>query len=107
MTMPLKRGLFRLILVIGICPVAGPAQIGIEKSVPRHLADGEEFRISTDQLISHGKKLFEAVWTIQEGGGRPRSKGTGGPLSNLFAPLVFPRNFNRISAPDANSCFGC
>jgi cytochrome c peroxidase len=21
--------------------------------------------------------------------------------------LVFPRNFNRISAPDANSCFGC
>src|SRR5439155_22687671 len=23
------------------------------------------------------------------------------------SPLIFPRNFNRISAPDANSCGGC
>jgi hypothetical protein len=25
----------------------------------------------------------------------------------MSAPLLFPRNFNRISAPDANSCAGC
>src|SRR5258708_35336121 len=24
-----------------------------------------------------------------------------------MAPLVFPRNFNRVSAPEANSCAGC
>jgi hypothetical protein len=35
------------------------------------------------------------------------AKGTGVKISQLDAPLVFPRNFNRVSAPDANSCFGC
>ncbi|HLQ45200.1 MAG TPA: hypothetical protein VK137_10760, partial [Planctomycetaceae bacterium] len=28
-------------------------------------------------------------------------------MSNPSSPLLFPRNFNRISAPDANSCAGC
>ena len=41
------------------------------------------------------------MWTVQEGAGRPLSKGTGERLSNPASPLVFPRNFNRISAPDA------
>src|SRR5216117_2770505 len=35
------------------------------------------------------------------------TKGTGAPLSDPSSPLTFPRNFNRISAPDANSCAGC
>lgn len=35
------------------------------------------------------------------------TKGTGNPLSDSEARLVFPRNFNRISAPDSNSCAGC
>ena len=25
----------------------------------------------------------------------------------MSSPLVFPRNFNRVSAPDMNSCAGC
>ena len=46
---------------------------------------------------------------VQEGQGRPLAKGvsTPTPLSDLSAPLVFPRNFNRFSGPDANSCTGC
>ncbi len=47
-----------------------------------------------------------ARWTSQEGAGRPLTKGTGNPLSDPLAPLVFPRNFNRISGPDTNSCAG-
>src|SRR5260221_8535991 len=47
------------------------------------------------------------MWTSQEGAGRPRSKGTGMPLGNARDPLVFPRNFNRVSGPDTNSCSGC
>jgi len=47
------------------------------------------------------------MWTDQDGGGRPFSNGTGGSLSDPNSPLSFPRNFNRISAPDANSCAGC
>src|SRR5207245_3497671 len=35
------------------------------------------------------------------------AKESGDPLSDLTAPLVFPRNLNRVSAPDANSCAGC
>jgi hypothetical protein len=83
------------------------ASIGRERAVARHLGDGEEFSLPLRALLAHGRLLFSANWTRQEGGGRPHSKGTGGPLSNPSAPLLFPRNFNRISAPDANSCAGC
>ena len=58
-------------------------------------------------LIRHGERLFSAAWTVQDGAGRPLSKGTGDPLSDPGAPLVFPRNFNRVSAPDSNACAGC
>jgi cytochrome c peroxidase len=83
------------------------SQIGREVSVPRHLQDGEEFQVPLRRLIEHGQSLFKAVWTGQEGGGRPFTKGNGNPLSDLTQPLIFPRNFNRISTPDANSCAGC
>ena len=81
--------------------------IGQEVSVPVHLEDSQEFYISTQQLIKFGEKLFTAMWTVQEGAGRPLSKGTDAPLSDPKQPLLFPRNFNRISGPDANSCSGC
>lgn len=83
------------------------AEIGREVAIPKHLQDGEEFQLSTKELVDFGQKLFNAKWTSQEGGGRPLTKGTGAPLSDPNDPLVFPRNFNRISAPDANSCVGC
>jgi mono/diheme cytochrome c family protein len=81
--------------------------IGREVSIPRHLADDEEFQISIAELVAHGQKLFAANWTEQEGGGRPLSKGTGKELADPTAPLTGKRAFNRISAPDANSCAGC
>lgn len=82
-------------------------QIGQEVAIARHLQDGEEFQISLAQLLEHGRNLFTASWTMQEGGGRPMTKGTGAPLKDPASPLFFPRNFNRISGPDANSCAGC
>ena len=83
------------------------SNIGREVSIPRHLQDGEEFTVPTSELIAYGKKLFCANWTEQEGGGRPMTKGTGKPLSDPKSPLVGMRAFNRLSAPDANSCQGC
>ncbi|MDQ3231654.1 MAG: hypothetical protein M3Q07_07525 [Pseudobdellovibrionaceae bacterium] len=83
------------------------ASIGKEISIKRHLQEGEEFKVGVPALIEHGKALFTAVWTPQEGGGRPLSKGTGDPLSDPHSPLVFPRNFNRLSAMDSNSCSSC
>jgi hypothetical protein len=81
--------------------------IGKEKSVPTHLQDGQEFQLDIKELISFGRQLFQARWTSQEGQGRPLNKGTGAPLSDPTAPLVFPRNFDRLSGPDSNSCAGC
>jgi hypothetical protein len=83
------------------------SQIGKEVAVPVHLQDGEEYQRPIRQLLEFGRKLFTARWTSQEGAGRPLTKGTGSPLSDPLSPLVFPRNFNRVSGPDTNSCAGC
>lgn len=82
-------------------------EFGKEVAVAKHLADGEEYAASIQTLNAHGQLLFQANWTDQEGGGRPLTKGNGNPVKDGADPLVFPRNFNRVSAPDANSCFGC
>jgi hypothetical protein len=83
------------------------ADVGKEVAVPSHLQDGQEFAVSLQDLIRHGRRLFDASWTSEEGAGRPFVKGTGAPLADPTDPLVFPRNFNRLSAPDANACAGC
>lgn len=84
-----------------------PIQLGQEIAVPHHLQDGDEFVMALPELLAHGELLFSARWTAQEGGGRPLAKGTGIMLSNPGEPLLFPRNFNRISGPDANACVSC
>ncbi len=84
-----------------------PPVIGREVAIADHLRDGEEFMVPLPELLAHGQELFAANWTSQEGAGRPLSKGTGAMLSDSDNPLTFPRNFNRISGPDANSCAGC
>lgn len=94
------------LLAAGIT-LASATELGKEVAITQHLQDGSEFNMGVRNLIEHGKKLFGADWTEQEGGGRPLTKGTGSPLSDSSSPLIFPRNFNRLSAPDANSCAGC
>jgi hypothetical protein len=98
-----------LLVLVFVCYTTLHAglQIGREVAIPRHLQDGEEYQLSTRDLIAFGRKLFTAMWTSQEGAGRPLTKGTGAPLSDPGDPLLFPRNFNRISGPDTNSCSGC
>jgi len=100
------------VLLAGVSGIAAAgwaqeSQIGKEVAISRHLQDGEEFQISIPRLVQYGEKLFDAKFTIQEGAGRPLSKGTGAPIADPNAPLVFPRNFDRISGPEANSCVGC
>jgi hypothetical protein len=83
------------------------SQIGREVAIPQHLKDGDEFHTPLQQLLSYGLQLFEAKFTIQDGAGRPLTKGTGAPLSDPSSPLVFPDNFDRLSGPDSSSCAGC
>src|SRR5690349_24756525 len=63
------------------------SKIGQEHAIDRHLADDDEFRIPLLQLVDHGKKVFCANWTDQDGAGRPLTKGTGKPVSDPTAPL--------------------
>jgi hypothetical protein len=93
--------------VFGQTPLTRTSRIGQEVSVPHHLADDDEFKLSLSALLQHGELLFKANWTEQEGGGRPQTKGNGKPLSDPSQPLTGERGFNRLSAPDANSCYGC
>jgi hypothetical protein len=110
----------RSVLGAAVVAIAGPlaamtvlvaqtpsSSIGREVAIARHLADGQEFSASVSDLVAHGRRLFDANWTVQEGAGRPLTKGTGRPLADLSQPLVGLRAFNRVSAPDANSCAGC
>src|SRR6516225_10303908 len=102
-----------ILVVVTIAAVAvasyavAAGKIGQEVAVPVHLQDGQEFQMTAAQLAAFGKTLFTAMWTSQEGAGRPMTKGTGNPVSDPTSPLVFPHNFNRISGPDTNSCSGC
>jgi hypothetical protein len=82
-------------------------KIGSERAIPHHLQDDEEFSLPVKDLIEYGKKLFMADWTDQDGAGRPMTKGNGLALSDPSKPLVGARSFNRVSGPDANSCYGC
>jgi len=93
--------------VSAVLAQSSTSHMGREVAIPRHLQDGEEFTTPLNQLIQYGAQLFTAKFTIQEGAGRPLSKGTGAALSDPTSPLVFPRNFDRISSPEANACSGC
>ena len=104
----LRRGFpAAFLLIAGHLLFAQRTEIGSEIAIPVHLQDGDEFTTPISQLIWHGRQLFNAKFTIQEGAGRPLSKGTGAPISDPSAPLVFPRNFDRVSSPEANACSGC
>jgi len=86
---------------------ANAEPIGQERATSNRPPEGGEISPSLSVLFNHGKLLFSANWTDQDGRGRPLTKGTGRPLSDPSLPLRGARAFNRISAPDANSCAGC
>ena len=72
---------------VSYLPAAPQQKIGQEHALDRHLADGEEFTISTTELIDWGLRVFRANWTEQDGAGRPLTKGNGLALSDPTSPL--------------------
>lgn len=85
----------------------GVDRLGRETSVVVRLMDGMELVTPLGVLVAHGQRLFDARWTRVEGAGRGLTKGTGRPLADASLGLIGGRAFNRVSAPDANSCAGC
>jgi len=106
------RGLLAaLILLAGVPSGVANAQtselIGRETSGYEPIQDAEIDSLPLEELLRRGEQTFSAVWTIEEGGGRPLTTGTGNPLRNPDRRLDFPNNFNRVSAMDSNGCAGC
>jgi len=104
-----KLKLLTGLYVAGISGISASdsSQIGREVSIAAHLKDGDELQMPIPDLLAYGSQLFQARWTTQEGQGRPLTKGTGNPLSDPSSQLTFPRNFDRLSGPNSNSCLGC
>ena len=99
-----------LLAMLGLpveCEQGPPPVLGREVAMPNRLDNGDEFEVPLPMLMEQGGRLFDAVWTVQEGGGRPALTGTGNELADPDRRLEFPFNMNRVSAPDANSCGGC
>ena len=86
--MHLRRSLVTLFcglaLTLTVFAKAQHGKIGEEVAIPIHLQDGEEFRVSIRELVAYGRQLFEAMWTSQEGAGRPLTKGYGRAIVGSF-----------------------
>ena len=103
-----------LFISAAFCPglAAGGPPLGSERAVERHLLDGEEFRLSDRDLVEHGRLLFEAKWTREDGGGRPLTTGTEKrwpilPHRWFFrATSIGYRDRTRIPAPVATTSRG-
>jgi CxxC motif-containing protein (DUF1111 family) len=79
--------------------------IGDQPTVAVHVdqADVDAGLVTAEELFDAGEHLFVTMFNTLDGAGRPATTGTGAPRT----PRAVPENFNRISAPDANSCAGC
>ena len=107
-TVPLLSALFTWLPSAWAADPALPKRkLGQEIAVPHHFSEEDLARKTISEILSHGKLLFSANWTEQEGAGRPLMKGTTRALADASQPLSGLRAFNRFSAPDANSCMGC
>lgn len=84
----------------------GTSRLGDEKALSFHIAQNDinDGKVSAEQLLKMGAKLFGAKFTTSDGIGRPGSTGSGLPTRR---PLVGSRHFLRTSGPDATSCAGC
>lgn len=94
-------------LMLLAAAIANAQQPGEELSSYERLENGQEFDVSIAELLRRGEAAFSAMWTPDQGAGRPFTNGVGNPIADPGDPLMFPRNFNRISAMDSNGCAGC
>ena len=79
--------------------------IGEEPAIRQHISQEEieAGHLTLEELTEHGRAIFSASFNSLDGAGRPELTGTG----QFRKRRAMPDNFNRISAPDANSCRGC
>jgi hypothetical protein len=104
----MKRNLSHVLFTFGSIVLLGSGillaqHIGDVPAVPVHLseADIESGRVSFQETIKHGEKLFNAVFNKLDGLGRPATTADGQPRSPAQIAMV------RTTGPDSHSCVSC
>lgn len=89
--------------ILVACGVLLAQEVGDTPAIAVHMkeADIESGRVSFDETIQHGEKLFLAVYNRLDGFGRPATTADGKPRANTQAGML------RITGPDAHSCVSC
>ncbi len=84
-----------------------PLTIGDTPALKVHTSQSEIERgtLTLEEVRERGRALFTTSFNTLDGAGRPETTDTSS--SNSRPRQEFPRNFNRISGPDANSCVAC
>lgn len=110
-----RKGLLAILLGLGILLLSAPLQALAHTPhvcpddypdapmLSGHLnqEDIANGKMTFDEIFAAGKLLFDVNFNMCDGQGRPATTG-GGDKREPDEPA-----FSRISAPDANSCFGC
>ena len=102
-----------LALLPSACGDGGAAEeptalsIGDAPALEIHTSQSEVERgdLMLEEIRERGRALFTTSFNTLDGAGRPETTDTSS--SNFRPRQDFPRNFNRISGPDANSCVAC
>ena len=76
---------------------------GERPMIENHFDQNKINEYSIDEILEHGKFLFEVSFNELDGLGRPETSGT----TKIRPRRESPQNFNRISGPDANACVAC
>jgi di-heme oxidoreductase (putative peroxidase) len=103
----MKRNLKTVLLTLGSILVAGAVllaqQIGDVPAISVHMneADIDSGRVSFQDVVAHGEKLFNAVFNRLDGQGRPGTTADGQPRSPSEPRML------RQTGPDAHSCASC
>ena len=86
----------------------GDAPAIAEHTSQREIDDGD---LTIEEVIRRGEMLFSAPFNTLDGAGRPETadveRRNNVSIANPRERREFPDNFNRISAPDANTCLEC
>lgn len=93
-----------------------PPELAAEEPVVARSIEHEDIvsgRLRFDEVVEHGRRLFEAKFNTCDGRGRPETTGGGAKraipaFSEEGEPLTAGQVAKlRVSAPDSDSCAGC
>jgi cytochrome c peroxidase len=103
----MKRNRATLLFTCSAILVAGGVllaqQIGDTPAIAVHLkeSDIESGRVTFEDTVKYGEKLFTAVYNRLDGFGRPTTTADGKTRSNVQPAML------RTTGPDAHSCVSC